>query len=399
MSDATHAPDTLFLVMEEDWRLYPQEARVDAKAVVEHMSRTLPRRQGSSSSVQTWLNEGGATGNPYVDLDTTLINPHTRGGEPIPLPDRGGEERPRTDEPFASVSRSTFEGALGAEVPRVRKPKGGGKGKEVCEEVKDLMKMCTIAHRQGVGHLVWLSWEASNKRGYKCQIGHGSTLVAVSVEGAKRLKAAFAAGSIEKGHFDLVLLQWLRDRGAAAAHLLGASYVYPAVGSYVEHQSGCDPGIGRRESSWTKTWVQPGTRATGPDDRNRWLCGFTGERKGNPKWIQEIVLPETEGTDLRWFSLGNVVTLDSQEQAGEEEADPEARSRSRGNRRVQFDASETWPQDWQQQETKRGHRNYRLKMVFHALRNFTTRYDEVAPQKNSNIYMLCYNVMPGHVHR
>ena len=93
------------------------------------------------------------------------------------------------------------------------------------------------------------------------------------------------------------------------------------------------------------------------------------------------------------------MTLDSQEQAGEEEADPEARSRSRGNRRVQFDASETWPQDWQQQETKRGHRNYRLKMVFHALRNFTTRYDEVAPPKNSNIYMLCYYVMPGHVHR
>ena len=393
MVDATHAPDTLFLVMEEDWRLYPQEGLVNAEKVVAVMQQTLPRRQqGESSIFQESLNEGGATGQPYMDVDKVLLNPHTHGGEPFALPNREGEGGRPSDEPFATLSRSTFEGALGAELLRTRKKTKG----EVSEEVKDLVKICTMAHRQWKGNLVWLSWEGSSSKGCRCQPQHGATLIGVSVEGAKRLQAAVVSEQIKKGHFDLTLLQWLRDPeamgGVQGADWLGASFVWPGVGSYVEHQSGCDPGIGVRESSWKKSWVQPGTRASGGDDQNRWLCGFTNSKKGNPVWIREIFLPEKSNEDLRWFTLGRDPEEESAAAGGGAESDGEQR-RSRGKK--QRFGWETWPSDWQHKESKRGKRNYRSKMAGYARRHFTTVFEEARTHniRCINICILDYDIV------
>ena len=386
MADSTHAPDTLFFVMEEDWRMYPEESMVEAEQVVARMLQTLPRRQpGESSESQTSLNEGGGTRNPDVNLDKVLINPHTHGGEPLAPPKgKGKGKKQKSDEPFASLDRSTFEGALGAEVPRTQKRVAG----EVAQEIKDLVKMCTLAHRYKVGNLVWLSWEGANQQGHRAQPQHGCTLLGVTMTGARGLLEAITANAIQKGHWDLMLLEWLRKRGAmgelTGAEWLGSSFVWPAVGSYAEHQSGCDLGLGRRESSWKSTWVQPGTRAVG-ELRNRWLCGFTTSRKGNAQWLQEIFLPEKGGEDLRWFSLGTGPPPNRDPEEGDDDDGHDDRSRTRRHS-VRF-MQETWPSDWRTKESKRGRRNYRSKMASWVRRIFTTVLEEARTKKKRCMYM------------
>ena len=387
MADATHAPDTLFFVMEEDWRLYPQEGMVNAERVVAGM-QTLPRRQPEETvEFQTSLNEGGLTADPYVDLDKVVLNPPTRGGEPpAPPKGKGKGKKKKSGEPFASLDRSTFEGVLGCELPRTQRQQTG----EVAEEVKDLVKMCTLANRKGGGNFVWLTWEGSKTRGYRAQPQHGLTLVGMTVKGAERLLAAITANAIEKGHFDVKLLEFLRGRevmdNQTGADWVGASFVWPAVGSYAEHVSGCEPSIGRRQSSWDMTWVQPGTRATG-ELKNRWLCGFTTEKKGNPNWIREIFLPEKGGEDLRWFTLGRGPPSEADPEEGNDDDEHAERSRSRG-KSVRFQ-EETWPSDWQHKETKRGRRAYRAKMASWVRRIFTTVLNEAGKSKKCMYMYIC----------
>jgi hypothetical protein len=43
---------------------------------------------------------------------------------------------------------------------------------------------------------------------------------------------------------------------------MGACFVYPCIGNFSEHKSGCEPGLGVRESTWSSPWVQEGTRST-----------------------------------------------------------------------------------------------------------------------------------------
>ena len=56
MCDTRHAPDTLFFVSEEDWRLYPEDEEVDADTVAWEV---FERHGGqASSSFAERVNEG-----------------------------------------------------------------------------------------------------------------------------------------------------------------------------------------------------------------------------------------------------------------------------------------------------------------------------------------------------
>ena len=54
--------------------------------------------------------------------------------------------------------------------------------------MQDMVMICTKAHREGFGDLVWLSYDASDKKGYKAKVQQAATLIAASHRGAKKLK-------------------------------------------------------------------------------------------------------------------------------------------------------------------------------------------------------------------
>ena len=102
---------------------------------------------------------------------------------------------------------------------------------------------------------------------------------------------------IQMRHWDLALLAWLEVPANSAR--LPASYVYPCIGHYKGHVSGCEEGLGWRPPSWLSPWVQEGTRAGGTPlaDRQRWLMEF--QAKG---------LRSVREVHLRWKTLSRQPT-------------------------------------------------------------------------------------------
>ena len=159
--------------------------------------------------------------------------------------------------------------------------------------------MCTLAHRHNQGDIVWLSWNGRSQRGGRAKPSFGGQLIAVTVTGARALAAAAAAGELPKTHWDVTLRNWLNSPQGRQS--VGASYAYPAVGSFKGHQSQCDPKIGVRNPNWSASWCQKGTRASRVESLpNRHLGSFV--TKGL-EWIAEIKLPETTPGLLNWKTL------------------------------------------------------------------------------------------------
>ena len=94
------------------------------------------------------------------------------------------------------------------------------------------------------------------------------------------------------------------------------SYVFPPIGNYVSHVSGCEQGLGVRPASWQHTWVQEGTRRDVSQEGrrrgsvDRWLVAFKPgiEQVRNRESLQGqattvVALPEIPPEDWRWFTL------------------------------------------------------------------------------------------------
>lgn len=189
----------------------------------------------------------------------------------------------------------------------------------VSQDLEDLVRLATAAHRTGRGDLVWVSWVGGDRKGQHPE--HGSTLLMLSQAGAcgvlLRLPVAEeparqeaydraheagipAAQLMAPGHFDLKLIESLRhDHGEH----LRACYLWPPCGGYTVHPSGCDKrlgGPGGRPATWDEPWSCPGLRREeDPHDREKWLCGFT--KKGAPQWLQKVDL--SVGQELAWRSF------------------------------------------------------------------------------------------------
>ena len=98
----------------------------------------------------------------------------------------------------------------------------------VSQELEDLVNICTYAHRQLAGGLVWLSWcgLSEKSRGRKTVPCHGATLIAVSSWFARQLLENF--NKLEFMHFDIALRNALQSP-PADWHWCQASYVYPPL--------------------------------------------------------------------------------------------------------------------------------------------------------------------------
>ena len=109
---------------------------------------------------------------------------------------------------------------------------------------------------------------------------------------------------LEFCHFDAALRNAL-ENPPANWYWCQASFVYPSIGHYCEHISGCEEGLGWRSSEWDRPWCQGGTRLDPniPGMQHRSLHKFSA--KGYPPVLGTIVLPEPayEDEDLRWFTL------------------------------------------------------------------------------------------------
>ena len=193
------------------------------------------------------------------------------GGAGAPRPERPGTPAPQEEAPDASKEKPSFYGWVKASRHDAREA-------YITRDLRDLIQIANRAHRyHRCGDLVWYSWSGKGKA--KNKPSYGSTLLGVSKEGAMKLKQCMH-NDFKPMHFDL----WLKEKLYQKAHDLQGCYVYPAVGGFDEHLSGCDPtGAGPggvRESLWDQK-IKSEACASVPTTRTI-RTGWCG-----PSWIQK----------------------------------------------------------------------------------------------------------------
>ena len=279
-------PDTLFIVAEEDWRIDADDVPVtmadltglDAAGV----SPSPAAAQSSASAVASstiWdFPQDGLQPEPQQDFVPDW------GGAPCsePVAEEGASLPPR--EPFAAgVVEEPF-------LHRVFKQKRANA--EFPKSLKDVVHICTTAHRCDIGDLVWLSWEPSRRA---CHPGHGTTAVCLTQMAAEVLLPWVQTTQLF--HFDVNLVKGLSKPDPALA-ALKACYVHPTVGSFAEHISGIETHAGGgwvRAGTWEKRHIGDGTRVEG-----RHLMGFC--EKGI-KWMGVVSHQGFDHPEHKWFSL------------------------------------------------------------------------------------------------
>lgn len=243
MQQEIFAPDTLFFVFEEDWRLFDDQL-LDLP--------TEPRRPEAGRKLVR---------NPVSDVVSSGVYVEPR-----------------------SSSHGSF-------------PEWGNFW------IEDIVSFVTAAHRHGKGDITWLTWQPGqdDKSVKRAQsIRSGAMLIAVSKQGADRLAEGFRSGGIYRGHFDCALLHWLMEKDFGESF---SSYLVPPLGNYKSHISGCEKSYSTtpRPSCWTTRWVCPGTRREhDPERRDKWLAWHT--KKGDPKWIAKVDL-DRDFDNLKWMSF------------------------------------------------------------------------------------------------
>ena len=205
ISDLRFAPDTLFLVAEEDWRLW----RDDCKQGTGLQPTDLPEdRQAElsapSADAECWKAPS------KLSADATRTS--------------GLELRRQREQPSGGAVRGWG---------RAKKAKAA-EVQETSQELCDILNMVNSAHRCARGDLVWLSYTVSKKTQWTPT--HGSTLLAVSARGGRLLHSNWSEWFKDgPNHFDLCLKHVLQELSASA--MLPSSYVYPSLGGFDDHIS------------------------------------------------------------------------------------------------------------------------------------------------------------------
>ena len=100
---------------------------------------------------------------------------------------------------------------------------------EHIERLNDIVRMCTPAHRHGLGNVVWLSYNCgilgNPKMAKPSLIWSASTLAALSVNGARAFHALIFGA--KQMHIDL----WFKGQLEQHTERLGCSYVNLPIGS------------------------------------------------------------------------------------------------------------------------------------------------------------------------
>ena len=144
---------------------------------------------------------------------------------------------------------------------------------------------------------------------------------------------------VERGHIDIMLRDWLRRDGVADE--AQACYVYPAVGSYFEHASDCDPAnFGSegqtRPAGWDKKSCSIGTRVEDDDkgQRSKYLIKWKGnaKQKRDRDWIP---FPKDEllhSKEYEWKSYRDLPTASSSKGTGKKKEEMTARAKRQRNK-------------------------------------------------------------------
>ena len=211
MLDTRHIPDTLFIVLEEDFRLYPPEGEPVASDV------------GISRGAE-FLGDGiggcGAGGEPVASPDPTASQVpivkaqwHARLGVPPDNRKAGPLTRPKG----MAAPSPTF-------LTRPVKASADEHKYNTSRELEDLVKLVTAAKRCNVGDIVWFCW---NEQPGASQVkspspSFGSTGIAVSVEGAKKIK--YALPSMHMYHWDVELNKKLQQGDMKASFVFSSHW-------------------------------------------------------------------------------------------------------------------------------------------------------------------------------
>ena len=317
MTEERHAPDTFFLVAEADWRLYREHCVADRDwmAEVDDFARNFLLAKGDKVDPLHKASPAAPVQPAYKEKDSDSDEELARAIAALP------EEEPIGD---AAASSSGGAGAprpgrLGTPAPQQgaaeeknEKPSFYGWTKAsrheaqeayVTRDLRDLIQIANAAHRYNYqGDVVWYSWSGAGKA--KNRPSYGSTLIGVSKEGAMKLMKCMELGDFKPMHFDIWLKQKLYDK----EHDLQGCYVYPAVGGFDEHLSGCDPkGAGPggvRESLWDQKNQVGGVRIS-PDNKHhkdRMVCAFLS-KKGHADYGVKVEFGDDTDSSLTWKTL------------------------------------------------------------------------------------------------
>ena len=173
----------------------------------------------------------------------------------------------------------------------------------VSRTLEDIVRMVTAAHRLDHGDLVWLGWQPwgvgqKPHAGRKQRIGFATLALTVTRTAAEILRDNMPR--IPTGHWDLGLLKFLENDTCS----LKGCYLWPPLGSYIEHVSGCDPKFAAgRPGCWRESFACEGTRVA--DDRHhreKYFAAFR-PKNGPPRWLNGPLKIDDPAKDYRWFTL------------------------------------------------------------------------------------------------
>ena len=249
-----HAPDTLFILTEEDWRLCAEDCRpledtdVYKKYADAMQDAVNDAGQASSSTSAEPIAARAASLWEYPPLPEADYGvSDDDAAEPIAAATAASESDPESVEPFATDTEPQTW------LRRVLKPKSA----EVSfpQSLKDVVRMCTCAHRCGHGDFVWLCW-GGKVSGRSLHPSHGSTSIAITQTGALLLLKMMRAEKAPM-HLDVLIRNKLVEDWWQGE--LRACYVCKTVGGFFEHESNSEEGY-VRPANFDTTWTQEGTR-------------------------------------------------------------------------------------------------------------------------------------------
>ena len=171
--------------------------------------------------------------------------------------------------------------------------------------------MSILAHRRGRGDIIWACWQpglAGKKVKDVRYVNSGAMFVMMTPTGAAAIAAQMAkdAGksnaAMSPYHFDLCLKAMLAP--ADSNRRARACYVFPPLGNYTQHISGCDPKFARgegRPNCWREGWACPGTTVEeDPQRREKRFLAWKGA--AGHEDVGSATVDESVAGHIEWLS-------------------------------------------------------------------------------------------------
>ena len=292
MMDARFPADTLFLLFEEDYRFWPQGEDPDGADDYKARLSTLQEERKRSRSPNKMKRRPQEALEPTAQTEGQASSSSSGAYRP----DAKGAEKGKkivTGHHYTPARGSTVAGDL---------------NDGLSPNVADLLRMATFCTRKEMGEVIWFGWCCADNNYKPAWPVMGSHGLMMTKKGAMELRMAMVSGKIKRGHIDLELLRWLRQKDVAAD--LKACYIFPSVGGFFQHPSGCDPkrfpeDSEGRPAGFTKKSSSRGTRVS--DDTAGHRAKYIAQWGACSDGRQRIFIPFPSDADLhspkyRWTS-------------------------------------------------------------------------------------------------